>query len=155
MDNGSLSWDFPVLNDNLKNHIIPFIEENYNVSTEAEDRAFAGLSMGGMTATNVLFGMPEVFGYVGVLSGADNNVDLSTVDFDIVADTEIMLGGGVYDFGYVTETDDPSRDYSVTTLSKTLDENDVDYGWETVFGAHDWNTWSQLIKIFAEKYLWK
>lgn len=153
MDNGSLDWDFPVLNDNLKNHIIPFIEENYNVSGKAEDRAFAGLSMGGMTATNILFGMPEVFGYMGVLSGADNDIDLSAADFDAVAKVKLMLGGGVYDYGFITDSTD--GDWSVNTLSKTLKEHDVNHGWETVFGEHDWNTWPQLIKLFAENYMWK
>ena len=34
MDNGSYEWDFDVIIDNLTNNIIPYVEENYNVSTE-------------------------------------------------------------------------------------------------------------------------
>ncbi|MDQ3844674.1 MAG: alpha/beta hydrolase-fold protein [Bacteroidota bacterium] len=38
----------------LFNDIIPFVEKTYNVSTRREDRAFAGLSMGGIQALNML-----------------------------------------------------------------------------------------------------
>lgn len=48
--------------------IIPFIESHYNVSTKREDRAFAGLSMGGIQALNIALFSPERFGYVLPLS---------------------------------------------------------------------------------------
>lgn len=158
MNNAALDWDFEVIVDNLVNHIIPFVEENYNVSTEADDRAFAGLSMGGMTASNVLFRAPEEFGYVGIFSGSDAAFDVSTVDFDAVKDTTILLGGGIYDFGlvpgYYVSLDEEDW-FTVSGLKAVLDENDVTYGWAEAFGDHDWNTWPQLIKVFAEEYLWK
>ena len=48
--------------------IIPFVEKMYNVSSKREDRAFAGLSMGGIQALNVALFAPEKFGYVLPLS---------------------------------------------------------------------------------------
>ena len=142
----------------IVNNIIPFMEENYNVSTDANDRAFAGLSMGGMTATNVLFRAPEEFGYVGVFSGSDGAFDTSTVDFKAVDDTTILIGGGIYDFGLVPGyyiSEDEEDWFTVSALKAILEENDVDYGWAEAYGDHDWNTWPQLIKVFAEEYLWK
>lgn len=48
--------------------IIPYVEEHYRVSTDPEDRAFAGLSMGGLQALNIGLFHPEKFGYVLPLS---------------------------------------------------------------------------------------
>jgi enterochelin esterase family protein len=48
--------------------IIPFVEKNYNVSGKPNDRAFAGLSMGGIQALNIALFHPEKFSYVLPLS---------------------------------------------------------------------------------------
>lgn len=50
--------------------IIPFIEANYNVKTDAASRAMAGLSMGGMETMEVCFSHPDMFTYVWVLSSS-------------------------------------------------------------------------------------
>ena len=154
MNNSAYSWDFEVIVNNLVNNIMPFVEENYNVSTDPADRAFTGLSMGGATTTNVLFRVPELFGYIGLQSGSDAAFDTSAVDWDAVRATKIMLGAGIYDFGH-TWPFDREDTFSLSVFRPILDEHDVEYGWEDVYGEHDWNTWAQLIKVFAEKYLWK
>lgn len=48
--------------------IIPYVELHYNVSAKREDRAFAGLSMGGIQALNIALFAPEKFSYVLPLS---------------------------------------------------------------------------------------
>ena len=48
--------------------IVPYIESHYNVSAKREDRAFAGLSMGGIQALNMAIFHPDKFGYVLPLS---------------------------------------------------------------------------------------
>jgi len=50
--------------------IIPFVEANYNVYTDAKHRAVAGLSMGGMETMEVAFTHPEMFTHVWVLSSS-------------------------------------------------------------------------------------
>ena len=157
MNNTAYEWNFDTIVANLKDCILPYVEENYHVSTEPAGRAFTGLSMGGMTTTNVLFKVPELFGYVGIMSGSDVGCDTSEVDWEAVKDTKIMLGAGIYDFGLIfTLGEEGSEDkFSLTAFKPILDEQGVEYGWEEVYGSHDWNTWPQLMKIFAENYLWK
>ena len=48
--------------------IIPYVEAHYNASVKKEERAFAGLSMGGIQALNIALFAPEKFGYVQPLS---------------------------------------------------------------------------------------
>jgi enterochelin esterase-like enzyme len=64
-------WGMPFQNDLLKD-IIPHIESNYSVKTDRENRALAGLSMGGGQSLNIGLGNLDVFAWVGGFSSAPN-----------------------------------------------------------------------------------
>ena len=46
------------------------VEKTFKVSTRADDRAIAGLSMGGGQTINIAFNRPELFRYVVLMSPA-------------------------------------------------------------------------------------
>ena len=50
--------------------VMPMIEQTYKVSRKPEDRAIAGLSMGGGQTINLALGRPELFRYVALMSPA-------------------------------------------------------------------------------------
>lgn len=52
----------------LFNDLIPYIEANYRVIANAENRAMAGLSMGGMQTRSLVMANPDKFAYVGMFS---------------------------------------------------------------------------------------
>ena len=79
MDNTYFGWDYDQIKNNLMNHIIPFIEANYSVSTISNDRAFCGLSMGGLTTTSIYTTLADKFGYLGIWSATDPNTDISAI----------------------------------------------------------------------------
>src|SRR4029079_4239696 len=54
----------------LLEDVMPVIEKTYKVSKKPEDRAIAGLSMGGGQTVNIAFNRPDLFRYVAVMSGA-------------------------------------------------------------------------------------
>jgi enterochelin esterase family protein len=56
----------------LVEDVMPMIERTYKVSRRADDRAIAGLSMGGGQSTNLAFAKPELFRYVVLMSPAVN-----------------------------------------------------------------------------------
>lgn len=203
------TWNLDRINENLVNHIIPFIEESFPVGKTASDRACAGLSMGGMITSSVLYASGDRFGYLGIFSGAVCSGNPDKLDRTKIDNPVIMLGAGCYDFGYRFQTaEEPAGagglpallaepdalgggqkpdggnvgkggfDWSKLDLPQLIRifadgftgvENYRVYleglgvacnrcdpdGSYVVDGAHDWTTWSQLIKIFAEKYLWK
>ena len=129
---GSAAQGYP----NLFNIVIPFIEENYNVSKEVADRAFAGLSMGSMLAQGIINYDASTFGYFGPWSGGVS----VRADAPNLEKTYIFFGSGLYEGGV-----DISRFESV----------DANVQATRVAGAHDFNTWCQLFTIFARDYLWK
>lgn len=159
MENATYNWmkGLDKVVANIVNYVVPYVEANYNVSTEASGKAFCGLSQGGKTANDVMFDHPEQFGYYGIFSGSDLYCDPTMVDFESMKNAKILLGGGIYDFGTVTEQFNPYKNGfgTVTNLAEVLDANEITYGWEEVLGSHDWMTWPQLMKIFAEEWLWK
>ncbi|MBX6723022.1 MAG: hypothetical protein IRY92_07285, partial [Dactylosporangium sp.] len=123
---------------NLRNIVIPFVESNYNVSTEAKDRAFAGLSAGAAVTSGLINFDPTQFGYYGVWSGGVG-VNNNTPNLN---QAYILFGGGAWDFGLPN----PNQVNALTNANK---QNVV------VAGAHDFNTWNQLFTIFARDYLWQ
>jgi enterochelin esterase-like enzyme len=58
-------------NDLLKD-LIPFVESNYSVKPDRENRALAGLSMGGGQSLNFGLGNLDTFAWVGGFSSAPN-----------------------------------------------------------------------------------
>lgn len=124
---------------NLYNIILPFIEDNYNVSKDAFDRSFAGLSMGGMITGNIINYDATKFGYYGVWSGGVV-VRTTTANLDV---PYILFAGGRYDFGLPNAA-------QVAGFDGIANYKNV-----VVAGGHDFNTWCQLFTIFARDYLWK
>jgi enterochelin esterase family protein len=56
----------------LVEDVMPMIERDYRVSRRPDDRAVAGLSMGGGQSINLAFARPELFRYVALMSPAAN-----------------------------------------------------------------------------------
>ncbi|MEJ2306885.1 MAG: family 43 glycosylhydrolase [candidate division WOR-3 bacterium] len=63
---------FETFEKDLLNDLIPFIEETYPVYKDLENRAIAGLSMGGGQSLNFGLGNPDKFAWVGGFSSAPN-----------------------------------------------------------------------------------
>lgn len=56
--------------DFIVTELIPYMVYKYPVSPIASDRAMAGYSLGGLSAIDIVWNHPEVFGKVGVFSGS-------------------------------------------------------------------------------------
>ncbi|MDQ0613833.1 hypothetical protein QF046_001474 [Microbacterium sp. W4I4] len=124
---------------NLRDVVMPFVEGNYNVSTKAIDRAFAGLSMGaGITQSIINYDATE-FGYYGPWSGGAS-VRATTEN---IGAPYILYGGGKWDFGL------PNAN-TVADLDKVAFVENV-----VVSGAHDFNAWNQMFTTFARDYVWQ
>jgi len=132
---GSAAQGYP----NLRNLVMPFVEANYNVSTDAADRAFAGLSMGAGITQSIINYDPTQFAYYGPWSGGAS-VRATTENLDA---PYILYGAGLWDFGLPNVN-------TVNALDQVAFVENV-----TVAGAHDFNTWNQMFTIFARDYLWQ
>lgn len=159
MNNSQFSWDYDAIYDNTKNYLIPFIEENYNVSKEASGRAFAGLSMGGMTTSELLFRDQELFGYYGIFSGSAAFDLPEQDDYSSYETPDIYLAAGWADMAYMNDSYQTETDRTTTGLADKFDELGIEYndgnGIEVVQGGHDWFTWPQILRDYVTTTLWK
>ena len=53
----------------LCDELVPYVDAHFRTLANKENRAMAGLSMGGMETHSITLARPEVFGYYGLLSG--------------------------------------------------------------------------------------
>ena len=133
--------------NNLVQTILPFIEENFNVSNKPEGRAFGGFSYGGSTGGIVIRDYPTTFGYYGFFSG---NPRLTTEDYDNIAASVganalfVFLGRGYFE-GNLN---------AVNTIRDNFRAREIYSETASVPGAHDGMTAGQLFTIFARDYLW-
>ncbi len=155
MDNTALEWDFAKIEENVLDYIIPYMEANYNVSTEAKDRAFCGLSMGCMTTFHMFFDHPEAFGYFGGFSGPD----LSAVkDNEGIHDPTLFVTVGLSDIAssrIIPNGEGQQIKYEdfVAWLEENPMDNVILGGY--LPGSHDWFVWSESFKTFVEEICWK
>ena len=137
--------------DNLIDNIMPFIEAEFNVSDRPEDRAKAGLSMGTAPVVQIIAEQTDVFGYYGLFSGSGNlNLwleDGELIDIPGIDDVFIFHGYGMFAA--------PSSIAGYRRVSNYLSAAGVEHPSYAVPGAHDMNTWAQLLTIFARDYLWQ
>ena len=59
----------------LTDELIPYVDANFRTMANRDNRAMAGLSMGGMETKTITLNKPDVFGYYGLLSGGIYNPD--------------------------------------------------------------------------------
>ena len=69
-DPAQINHNLDLFTQTLLTEIIPQVEKSYSVSTKREDRAIAGLSMGGLEALSVGLNHTKMFDYVGGFSSA-------------------------------------------------------------------------------------
>ena len=146
MNNQDLSFDFTKVWAEQE-LIMAEIESKYNVADTPEGRAFAGLSMGGYTTSNVYMQHTEDFSYFGIWSYA-NVAGLTDEVKDKLAAAEgkkVFCAAGEWD--YLLSP--------VQQFSDALDEIGIEHEMLKVPGAHDWETWQLLYTYATENFFWK
>jgi enterochelin esterase-like enzyme len=59
----------------LTDELIPYVDAHFQTLANRDNRAMAGLSMGGMETHTITLNKPDVFGYYALLSGGTYNPD--------------------------------------------------------------------------------
>lgn len=127
--------------DDLRNNAIPFVEDNYNVSTDPADRAFGGLSRGGGHGVTLLFDNTDLFGSYGLWSAASSAPTEPTdeqVDRMKTVEGGIHIGTGLQDhLSDIAELSQERAD-NLRAAGIELTEYNID-------GTHVWDVWRQML----------
>jgi enterochelin esterase family protein len=129
--------------ESLVKDVIPFVEKTYRVIANKDNRAIAGLSMGGghtLTATN---NNPGVFGYIGVFSSGPR-----TVDEAYEKQLQAVKAGGVKFYWTGAGTTDMAREGTVN-LHNLLEKEGFKTTYKEIPGAHYWFLWRDFLGDFG------
>lgn len=136
----------------LKQGAIPFVENIYRVKTDADSRALAGLSMGGLQTLYAGIQNTDLFSYLGVFSSGwfANNDELSgpqytymkehTEKININLDRFFISMGGEEDIAY----------QNCQVMMEKFDEMGIEYEYSEYPGGHTWPVWRHDIFKFAQ-----
>lgn len=131
----------------LINDVVPFIEANYRVNPDPNQRAFAGLSAGGSRAANILVNSPEEFGFIAIWSSGGLTQANVLPKLDAIrALRGIDIGVGARDFAYQGALANiATLDYYGIPYTSTLTEGD----------CHTWFFWRKALYNFLTGPLFK
>lgn len=151
MPDGSISTEkFP---DELTKDIIPYIEKNYRVKTDAANRALAGLSMGGLETLDSFMAHPDMFGYINVMSSGwfANNKEMYekgearlreiAATLNKTAKLLLFTQGGEEDIAYANGKE----------MLKVFDKCGIKYEYSEMPGGHSWHVWRHDLHNLAPR----
>ena len=138
----------------LRNDLIPFMEANYNVSNDRNDRAMAGLSMGGMQTINIgLCESLDLISWFGAFSAAPTSNEAATTKSIL---EEKFADYDVNYFYNICGTEDDIALDSATNAVKDLDKicdkfvAGENFAWVTQPGVHGFDIWYPGFEAFAK-----
>jgi enterochelin esterase-like enzyme len=130
--------------------IIAFTEKNYRTGRTKNDRAIAGLSMGGFHSLYISANYPNTFGYVGLFSPAilppASAASPIYKDLDAKLATQKKNGYKLYWIG-IGKTDFLFK--NVEEYRKKLNAIDFKYDYKESGGGHTWSNWRDYLSEFT------
>ena len=151
---------FKAIATDMKDYLIPYIEENFNVVKDASGRAMCGLSRGSQVTSYLFLRETQLFDYYAPLSGGSCNLYSLDTDPAVLQSVNLYLGAGFSDQALLRPGEfDIMSQSSTMGFSWLMDDLGVEYNGggsiNIVPGAHDWFVWPQLINDYFANYLWK
>ena len=165
---GSRAWAYSKF---ILGELRPYILKHYRCEKEKEHQGIAGFSLGGLSAMDIAWNHGDVFGKVGVFSGAlwwrskafsPHDPDAHRLMHEIVRKGKKREG---MKFWFQTGTKDENSDRNnngiIDSIDDTLDlieeltklgydrEQDIHY-FEMVGGYHNQQTWGQAMPEFLK-----
>jgi len=141
-----------VFEKELKQSIIPFVEKNYRVKTDAKNRALAGLSMGGIQTLYVGVKNTDMFSYLGVFSSGwfAERKELSDPQYEFMKNNIDKINSDLKQF-WISQggKEDIAWKNCQTMLSK-FDELKIKYTYKEYPGGHTWPVWRNNLYNFAQ-----
>lgn len=152
--------------------LIPYLRITYNIISFKE-KCFAGFSLGGLCALDIVWNNPVEFSRVGVFSGSFWWRDKDQLDKDFNEETDRIMHRQVreghyrpwlkffFEVGTMDETADRNSNGVIDSIDDTVSliselskkgydiDNDISY-LELKDGRHDIATWAKALPVFLE-----
>ena len=140
--------------EHLVKDVVPFIEKNFRTLTDKDNRAIAGLSMGGMHTQTITNNNPGMFSYIGVYSmgimsfGQQDPEAAARQEQERITRLTALKNSG-YKLYWIACGKDDFVYKGVVTLRETLDKVGLKYIYRESTGGHTWANWRIYLSEFA------
>ncbi len=131
----------------LLNDVMPLVEQNYKVSKKADDRAIAGLSMGGGQTFEVAFKRPQLFRYVVLMSPAAPRNPEET--YPAIFKDPSVVNKQFKLFWMGVGRDDTLVGPSDHALDAALTKAGIHHSFNLSPGRHEWTVWRHNLDVVA------
>jgi len=146
------SIDVPTFTDDLINNIIPYVENKYRVKANAENRALAGLSMGGLHALNTGLAHCEKFAYILPLSTGwfKDREEMWDEGKKLLEENAKRCIGHVKLFWVAMGGKEDIAWQNCQNMMELFDEYGLKYRYSEKPGGHTWHTWRDNLYDLAQ-----
>jgi enterochelin esterase-like enzyme len=129
--------------------VIPFAEKNYRISARADDRAIAGLSMGGNQTLQVGLTHLDTFHYIGAFSPVVMNQSVEEDYKEALSDPASTNKKLKLFYIYCGKTDTLFQ--SIDSFSQLLDQRKINHKFVQTEEWHVWRNWRDYLVDFAPR----
>jgi enterochelin esterase-like enzyme len=137
----------------LNQSIIPFVEKNYRVKTNAESRALAGLSMGGLQTLYAGIHNTSKFAYLGVFSSGwiqPMQKELADSQYAFMLSNASQINTNLKQFWISMGGMEDIAYNNCRLMRAKFDEMSIKYTYSEYPGGHAWPVWRNNLYHFAQ-----
>ncbi len=145
---------FKIFEEELRKHVIPLVEQEYNVRKDPNGRALSGLSMGGRHTMFIGLNSLDLFSSFGILSAGD--VDSENAIPKFLNDPDANSKVKYLFVGQGTEEAKGRMGARCIALHDALNKHNIKHEYYVGgYGGHDWATWRHLLYYRFLPNLWR
>ena len=134
----------------LLGDVVPYVERNFRTLPGRDNRAIAGLSMGGQQTLNIGLTNLDKFSQLGVFSsgwfGPDGAATFAKNNATVLSDPKI--NDRIRVFWFATGKEDFVLPSTKAALAM-LDQNKIRYSYKETEGGHTWPNWRAYLNEFV------
>lgn len=137
----------------LKEVIIPMVEKDYRVKSDAKDRAQAGLSMGGMHTLYTGVKNTDMFNYLGVFSSGwivPRQDAIANVQYDFMKNNTQKINNNLKEFWISAGGKEDIAYRNCQIMLDKLKQLKINYTYSEYPGGHTWPVWRNNLYHFAQ-----
>jgi enterochelin esterase-like enzyme len=133
--------------NDLLNDVVPYVEKQYRVIANADNRALAGLSMGGGQTLQIGLTHLDTFHYIGAFSAALRGQNLETQYKELFADT--AASNKKLKLFYIACGKEDSLFPAAETFHQLLTQKQIRHTFAPSEEGHMWRNWINYLSELA------
>lgn len=145
---------FDLFEQELREQVIPLVDQRYSTIQSPKGRAISGLSMGGRHSMFIGFRSLDLFASFGILSAGDVTAETTLRSF--LVDLKVNEKVDYLFVGQGTKEAQGFFNQRVQGLVEALNKHDIRHEYYVGGnGGHDWSTWRHLLYYRFLPNLWR